>query len=608
MTGSRERLVRELARRVLVLAPAGRGSLEAGADIVITPDPSEAAGARAAANEFGRRDASFPRFVAGWIDASADDCASRALALLDRGADILWLDAGHDPASTKTGLLAVRDLLDERSVDTPLILSVAPATIARSSLAGGSIAQASPATPRGARMPETGSPAIDVWWTALRHADPVVLNLDLKLVLNLDPGTDPICDSNSAHAGAGPLLDGLTSLSPLVDTFVAVDGAPLPVAASLAEHGLVNALACGPHAGRETIARLSRIAHSVAPRPIPSPLPSCRLSGREILDLGPGSPFIKIGERANVCGSAAFARLVREGRREEALAVARRQIDQGAHILDLNLDDPRVDAAAEMAVFVSLLSRDPIAGRVPLMIDSADWNVIEAGVRRLPGRGIANSITLKDGEEEFVRRARRLRRLGAVPVVVALDDRGPAVEAARKAEVCLRGFRLATERAGFPPQDIVLDPAILAVGTGLPEHDETAVAYLEACRILRARLPQCPISGGVSNLSFAFRGSDRVRDALHAVFLRHAAAAGMNMGIVNVARWVVYESLPVELREAAEDVVLHWRPDAAIRLARLARRMRAEAGRTADGGSAGRGSAESGPAEGGLPPAKGANG
>lgn len=588
MSACRDRLTSRLSRRVLILAPTGVEFLEAGADILAVetagaaaqrssapstdPSASQSAGraartARAAADTFTERDPAHPRFVAGMLDAGTceADLRNLAAALLDGGIDLLWLEVGGDIPVAKLALLEVRQLLAQHGGDVPLCLSVRRSE-AFASDAGAVRAQTG--APRTAPLP------LDALWTALRHAEPLCFGLDATLI-------DDQTEAELAALSAGidshlALLAGTAHLDLRGDT-AHVDRLAnlLRQAERSAECSAVNILGIRRGATPEQIARLVEGAGHAAPRPVPRSASSCRLSGREVLTIHAGGPFVKIGERANVAGSAGFAGLIREHRHADALEVVRRQIGQGARIIDLNFDDPKLDGPTEMAAFVSLIGADPEASRVPLMIDSADWRVLEAGLRALPGRGIINSISLKDGDEELLRRARTIRELGAVPVLVALDEQGPAEDAARKVEICIRGLRLATERAGLAPHEIILDPVILAVGTGLPEHGGTAVAYLTACRMLREAFPETPISGGVSNLSFAFRGSQTIRAAMHSVFLHHAIPAGMTMGIVNVARWQAYADLPEELREAAEDVVLDRRPDAPIRLARLARRLRA---------------------------------
>jgi 5-methyltetrahydrofolate--homocysteine methyltransferase len=284
--------------------------------------------------------------------------------------------------------------------------------------------------------------------------------------------------------------------------------------------------------------------------------------------------FINIGERTNVAGSIKFKRLILEGQFEAALDIAREQVENGAQIIDVNMDDAMLDAEAAMARFLKLMAAEPDIARVPVMIDSSKWSVIEAGLKCVQGKPIVNSISLKEGEEPFLRQARTLKRYGAAVVVMAFDERGQAETAERKFAICERAYRLLTERIGFPPEDIIFDPNIFAVATGIAEHDDYGRAFIEATRMIRERLPHCHVSGGVSNISFSFRGNNRVREAMHSVFLYHAGAAGMDMGIVNAGQITVYADIPDDLREACEDVILNRRSDATERLLAIAERYR----------------------------------
>lgn len=285
------------------------------------------------------------------------------------------------------------------------------------------------------------------------------------------------------------------------------------------------------------------------------------------------SDFIKIGERTNVTGSRRFAKAVREGDMNTALAIARRQIEQGALIVDVCMDGALVDARERMVTFLTAIASDPVTSRVPVMIDSPNWSVIEVGLACLQGKGIVNSINLGDGEDPFKEKAARTHGYGAAVVAMAIDEQGIADTAERKIEVLNRAYVILTEQAGFDPSDIILDPAVLAIGTGMKEHENYAVAFIEAVRQLKEALPTCKISGGISNVSFAFRGNDAVREAMHAVFLFHAREAGLDMAIVNPEKLKDYSDIPTELRDCAEDVVLNRRPDATMRLLELARAL-----------------------------------
>ena len=308
-------------------------------------------------------------------------------------------------------------------------------------------------------------------------------------------------------------------------------------------------------------------------------IPPLVLSGLEPLVIGPDSLFVNIGERTNVTGSKAFARMILAGEFDKALAVARQQVENGAQIVDVNMDEAMLDSRAAMVRFLNLMASEPDIARVPVMIDSSKFSVIEAGLKCVQGKGIVNSISMKEGEAEFLRQARLVRALGAAVVVMAFDEQGQADTYERKVSICQRAYKLLTEQAGFPPEDIVFDPNIFAIATGIEEHDGYGVAFIEATRAIRQSLPHAHISGGVSNLSFSFRGNEPVREAMHAVFLYHAIQAGMDMGIVNAGQLAVYETIDAELRETCEDVVLNRRADATERLLTLAERYRGGAAR-----------------------------
>ena len=301
------------------------------------------------------------------------------------------------------------------------------------------------------------------------------------------------------------------------------------------------------------------------------------LSGLELLRIDEHSLFVNIGERTNVTGSKAFARLILEGQFEQALAVARQQVENGAQIIDVNMDEAMLDSRAAMVRFLNLMAGEPDIARVPVMIDSSKWEVIEAGLKCVQGKGIVNSISLKEGEAEFKRQARLIRRYGAATVVMAFDEQGQADTMARKTEICARAYRILVDEVGFPPEDIVFDPNIFAVATGIAEHDNYAVDFIEATRWIKAHLPGAKVSGGVSNVSFSFRGNDPVREAIHTVFLYHAIQAGMDMGIVNAGMVGVYDELAPELRQRVEDVVLNRRSDATERLLEIADSVRGAA-------------------------------
>jgi 5-methyltetrahydrofolate--homocysteine methyltransferase len=294
--------------------------------------------------------------------------------------------------------------------------------------------------------------------------------------------------------------------------------------------------------------------------------PYLRLSGLEPVTIFPGSNFVNIGERTNVTGSRQFARLIKENRYEDALAVARQQVESGAQILDVNMDEGMLDSHLAMTTFLNYIASEPDIARIPIMVDSSKWTVIEAGLKCLQGKGIVNSISLKEGEEKFIEQAKKVRRYGAAVVVMAFDEQGQADTANRKVSICERSYKILTEKIGFPPQDIIFDPNIFAVATGIEEHNNYAIEFIEATRQIKQRMPLVKVSGGVSNISFSFRGNDRVREAMHSVFLYYAVHAGMDMGIVNAGMIEVYDEIEPTLRQLVEDVILNRRPDATERL------------------------------------------
>ena len=338
-----------------------------------------------------------------------------------------------------------------------------------------------------------------------------------------------------------------------------------------AESGLVNLVGgcCGT-----TPAHIKAIAEAVAglpPRLPASPPPRFRLSGLEPLTIGPESIFVNVGERTNVTGSRKFARLVLAGDYAAGLEIARQQVENGAQMLDVNMDEGMLDSSQwPWPRSSSCWPAEPDISRVPVVIDSSKWAVIEAGLKCVQGKGVVNSISLKEGEESFLRQATLVRRYGAAVIVMAFDEQGQADTAERKVEICRRAYRLLTEKVGFPPEDIIFDPNIFAIATGIEEHNNYAVEYIEATRRIKATLPHALVSGGVSNVSFAFRGNDPVREAIHSVFLYHAIEAGMDMGIVNAGQLPIYADIPPDLLERVEDVVLNRRPDATDRLLEIA--------------------------------------
>ncbi len=319
---------------------------------------------------------------------------------------------------------------------------------------------------------------------------------------------------------------------------------------------------------------IAAAVEGLPPRSIPTLEPRTGLSGLEPLDIGPDSLFVNVGERTNVTGSRAFARLVKEGRQDEAVEIARQQVENGAQIIDVNMDEALLDSEKAMARFLDLIAVEPDIARVPVMIDSSKWSVIEEGLKHVQGRSVVNSLSLKEGEDEFLRQARLARRYGASVVVMAFDEDGQADSVERKVSILARAHKLLIEQAGFDSTDVIVDPNIFAIGTGIEEHAGYGVAYFEAVRRIKRELPGVLVSGGVSNVSFSFRGNDAVREAIHSVFLFHAIRAGMDMGIVNAGALAVYDDIPAELKERVEDLVLNRRDDATERMLEIADEVR----------------------------------
>jgi 5-methyltetrahydrofolate--homocysteine methyltransferase len=474
--------------------------------------------------------------------------------LVDGGADLLMVETIFDTLNAKAALFAIAQYAERTGLSLPVMIS-------------GTITDASGRTLSGQTA--------EAFWYSVSHVKPLSIGLNCAL------GADQlrqyvqelarIADCHvSAHPNAG-----------LPNALGGYDESPERMAEQIGEwarSGLVNMVGgcCGTTP--EHIAAIAAAVQGVAPRALVTPEPRLRLSGLEPFVVGPTTNFVNVGERTNVTGSARFAKLILEGNYSEALAVARQQVDSGAQVIDVNMDEGLLDAQHAMVTFLNLVASEPDIARVPIMVDSSKWSVIESGLQCLQGKGIVNSISLKEGEAEFLRQARLVRQYGAAVIVMAFDEEGQADTVERKVAICTRAYRLLTEQAGVPAQDIIFDPNIFAIGTGIEEHADYAVAYFEATRRIKASLPGARVSGGVSNVSFAFRGNNPLREAIHAVFLYHAIAAGMDMGIVNAGQLVPYEDIPADLRERVEDLVLNRRPDATERLMEVAEQVK---GRTA---------------------------
>ena len=498
-----------------------------------------------------------PGFRSVTFDELAAAYAEQAEALLDGGADLLMVETVFDTLNCKAALFAVREVLERRGLDVPLMVSVTITDKSGRTLSG---------------------QTLEAFWNSVRHAGLFSIGLNCALgAKELRPYVEElsrIADVPvSCHPNAG-----------LPNPFGGYDQGPEETAALLREFaasGFVNIVGgcCGT-----TPAHIQAVAEAVAglpPRSVPAPPPWTRLAGLEPLTIRPDSLFVNVGERTNVTGSSRFADLITGGDYEAALEVAREQVENGAQAIDVNMDEALLDSTAAMRSFLNLAAAEPDIARVPVMIDSSKWEVIEAGLQCLQGKGIVNSISLKEGEAAFLERARRIRRYGAAVVVMAFDEQGQADTYERRVAILSRAYRLLTEEAGFPPEDVILDPNIFPVGTGLAEHAAYAIDYLRACRTIKETLPRALVSGGVSNLSFSFRSNAAVRRAMHAAFLYHARRAGMDLGIVNPGQLTVYDDIPADLREAVEDVLFNRREDATERLIALAEGLRGDDGRKA---------------------------
>ncbi|MFC5302019.1 methionine synthase [Azospira restricta] len=511
--------------------------------------------AREVCDEFTAQNPAKPRFVAGVLgptsrtgsispdvndpgyrnvtfDELVETYTEAIRGLVDGGADLLLVETVFDTLNAKAALFAIEQFFETAGRRWPVMIS-------------GTITDASGRTLSGQTA--------EAFWNSLSHIRPLSFGLNCALgakeLRQYVEELSRVCDCFvSAHPNAG-----------LPNAFGGYDETPEQLAeevADWAKHGFVNIVGgcCGT--SPDHIAAIAKYVAGVKPRAIPVIEKKLRLAGLEPFNVGPESLFVNVGERANVTGSKAFARMILEGRFDDALAVARQQVENGAQVIDINMDEAMLDGQAAMVRFLHLIASEPDIARVPVMIDSSKWEVIEAGLKCIQGKGIVNSISMKEGEAKFLEQAKLARRYGAAVVVMAFDETGQADTFARKTEICERAYKLLTG-IGFPAEDIIFDPNIFAIATGIAEHDNYAVDFIEATRWIRKHLPHAQISGGVSNVSFSFRGNDPVREAIHTVFLYHAIQAGMTMGIVNAGMLGVYDDLEPALREKVEDVVLN---------------------------------------------------
>jgi 5-methyltetrahydrofolate--homocysteine methyltransferase len=519
-------------------------------------------------NNPGFRNITFDQLVMAYLEA--------VRGLVDGGADVLLVETIFDTLNAKAALFAIEQFKEEQGCDIPIMIS-------------GTITDASGRTLSGQ--------VTEAFWNSLRHVKPLSIGLNCALgARQLRPYVEELSQVADTYVSAHPNAG-------LPNEFGEYDEGPEEMAAIIrefAESGFLNIVGgcCGT-----TPAHIEAIAAAVRGLPrrqIPVIPPRCRLAGLEpcnigksplpLFDQGDKSPlppfdqgglggiFVNVGERTNVTGSAKFRKLIQAEDYEAALEVARQQVESGAQLIDINMDEGMLDSEQVMVTFLKLVASEPDITRVPVMIDSSQWSVIEAGLKCVQGKPVVNSISMKEGEDAFIRQARLIRRYGAAAVVMAFDETGQADTQERKVAICTRAYRILTEQVGFPAEDIIFDPNIFAVATGIEEHHNYSVDFIEATRAIKRTLPYALISGGVSNVSFSFRGNDLVREAMHSVFLYHAIRAGMDMGIVNAGQLAIYEEIPAELRERVEDVILNRRPDATERLLEIAERYKGDGG------------------------------
>ena len=480
------------------------------------------------------------------FDELAAAYAEQVDGLLDGGVDLLLVETIFDTLNAKAAIFAIKDRLAARGESVPIWIS-GPITDASGRTLSGQVTEA--------------------FFASIAHAEPLIVGLNCAL------GAPALRQYVHELARIAPMYVSTYPNAGLPNEFGEYDDTPAFMAETLGEFarsGLINVVGgcCGTRP--DHIAAIAKAVQGVTPRRPATPPVALRLAGLEPVVIGADSLFANIGERTNVTGSRKFAKLIIEGRYEEGLEVARQQVENGAQIIDVNMDEGMLDSAAAMTKFLRLVASEPGIARVPIMIDSSKWSVIEAGLKNVQGKSVVNSISLKEGEVEFLRQATLVRRYGAAVIVMAFDEQGQADSADRKVAICERAYRLLTEKIGFPAEDIIFDPNIFAIATGIEEHNNYAVDFIEATRRIKASLPHAQISGGVSNVSFSFRGNDPIREAIHAVFLYHAIQAGMDMGIVNAGALPVYNDIPKDLLERIEDVVLNRRPDATERLVAVA--------------------------------------
>ena len=495
-------------------------------------------------NDPGARNITFDKLV--------EDYYAAVRGLVNGGVDLLLIETIFDSLNAKAAVYAVLQYFEDQGIELPIMISVTFPDTSGRTLSG-----------------QTPS----AFWNSIAHAKPLIVGTNCgRRFSEIRPFVEELSEVAecyfSGHFNAG-----------LPNEFGEYDETPADMHGELrdfAQRGFLNLVGgcCGTTPAH--IEAIAKAVEGIAPRPLPQRPVACRLSGLEPFNIGADSLFVNVGERCNVTGSAIFKRLILEGNYDEALSVARQQVENGAQIIDVNMDEGMLDAKDAMVTFLNLIASEPDISRVPIMVDSSKWDVIEAGLKCIQGKPVVNSISLKEGEEEFRERANQCMKYGAAVVVMAFDEAGQADTFARKAEICKRSYDILVNEIGFPAQDIIFDPNIFAVATGIEEHNNYAVDFIEATAYIKRELPHALVSGGVSNVSFSFRGNNPVREAIHSVFLYHAIKAGMDMGIVNAGQLAIYDDLPAELRDAVEDVVLNRRDDGTERLLDIAEKYRGD--------------------------------
>ncbi|WP_372949517.1 methionine synthase [Mariniphaga sp.] len=568
--------------------------LEAGADILLTNtfnanrisqadynlqhlvyemNKASAEIARKAADKFTEQNPDKPRFVAGTLGPTnktlslspdVNDPGYRAVTfdevktayreqiegLIDGGIDLLLIETIFDTLNAKAAIFAIEEALEARKMRLPLMIS-------------GTITDASGRTLSGQTL--------EAFLNSVSHIDLLSIGLNCSLgASDLRPYVKELSQKAPFHISAHPNAG-------LPNQFGGYDETPEIMAGYIKDyldHSFVNIIGgcCGTTP--DHIREFAKLAEKAKPHNIQPKDENTRLSGMEPVTLTPEANFMNIGERCNVSGSRKFARLIRDKKYEEALAIARDQVENGAQVIDVNLDDAMLDAEKEMVTFLNLMMAEPDIAKLPVMVDSSKWTVIEAGLKCLQGKAIVNSISLKEGEEIFIEQARTIKRFGAAVVVMAFDETGQADSYERRIEICERAYKILTEKVNFPPQDIIFDPNVLTIGTGMEEHNNYAVDFIKTIKWIKKNLPHAKTSGGISNVSFSFRGNDVVREAMHSVFLFHAIRAGLDMGIVNPGMLQIYDEIPKDLLEKTEDLILNRRPDATERLLEFAEQVK----------------------------------